>query len=42
VPGAMGVFTTRRAAEAFVADDPFVQHGVVGSWRVGEWNETFS
>jgi uncharacterized protein YciI len=36
---AMGVFTTREAAEAFVAADPFVQHGVVARWRVREWNE---
>jgi uncharacterized protein YciI len=37
--GAMGVFTTREAAEAFVRDDPFVVHGAVKSWTVREWNE---
>ena len=37
--GAMGVFTTREAAEAFVEGDPFVRHGVVASWQVLEWNE---
>jgi uncharacterized protein YciI len=37
--GALGVFTTREAAEEFVAGDPFVTHGVVTSWEVWEWNE---
>jgi uncharacterized protein YciI len=36
---AMGVFTTREAAEEFVAGDPFVRHGVVASWAVRPWNE---
>ncbi|HLM04092.1 MAG TPA: YciI family protein [Blastococcus sp.] len=36
---AMGVFTTREAAEEFVAGDPFVVHGVVASWTVRPWNE---
>jgi uncharacterized protein len=36
---AMGVFTTREAAEEFVAGDPFVVHGVVASWAVRPWNE---
>src|SRR5437867_2035412 len=40
--GAMGLFTTREAAEAFVRDDPFVAHGVVGSWRIAEWNEVLA
>jgi hypothetical protein len=35
--GAMGVFTTREAAEEFVAGDPFVMHGVVDAWQVREW-----
>jgi uncharacterized protein YciI len=35
----MAVFTTREAAEAFVAVDPFVTHGVVGQWTIREWNE---
>jgi uncharacterized protein YciI len=25
------------AAEAFVAADPYVQHGLVKSWKVREW-----
>ena len=37
--GAMGVFTSRAAAEEFVADDPFVRNGVVVEPRVREWNE---
>jgi uncharacterized protein len=37
--GAMGVFTTRAAAEEFVRGDPFVVHGVVRSWTIREWNE---
>jgi uncharacterized protein YciI len=39
--GAMGVFTTREAAEAFAADDPFVLGGVVRRWEVRGWNEIF-
>jgi uncharacterized protein len=35
----MGVFTTREAAEEFIAGDPFVRHGVVASWTVRPWNE---
>ena len=37
--GAMGIFTTREAAEEFVRGDPFVLHGVVRSWTIREWNE---
>jgi uncharacterized protein YciI len=37
--GAMAVFTSREAAEDFAASDPFVLHGVVGTWRVTEWAE---
>jgi uncharacterized protein YciI len=37
--GAMAVFTSREAAEEFMADDPFVRHGVVDGPRVREWNE---
>jgi len=36
---AMGVFTTRQAAEEFVAGDPFVANGVVASWSVRPWTE---
>jgi uncharacterized protein YciI len=37
--GAMGIFTTRAAAEEFVRGDPFVLHGVVRKWTIREWNE---
>jgi uncharacterized protein YciI len=37
--GAMGIFPTREAVEAFVADDPFVLNGVVRSYEIREWNE---
>ena len=36
---AMGVFTTREAAEEFIAGDPFVRNGVVASWTVRPWDE---
>lgn len=36
--GAMGIFTSREAAEAFVADDPFVVHGVVRAHRILGWH----
>lgn len=39
---AMGIFTTRAAAEAFVAADPFVAHGVVARFTIREWNEVLS
>jgi uncharacterized protein YciI len=37
--GAMGVFTTRAAAESFATGDPFVTEGVIARWEVLEWNE---
>lgn len=37
--GAMAIFTTRKAAEAFAKDDPFVNNGVVARWYVREWLE---
>jgi hypothetical protein len=37
--GALGVFTTRAAAEEFVRVDPFVTHGLVPRWTIREWNE---
>lgn len=37
--GAMAVFTTRAAAEAFVKDDPFVKHGVVVRHEIRDWDE---
>lgn len=40
--GAMGIFTTRAAAEEFAAEDPFVVNGVVSRWHVREWNEALA
>ena len=37
--GALAVFTTRAAAEAFVARDPFVTAGLVAKSTIREWNE---
>jgi uncharacterized protein YciI len=37
--GAMSVFRTRAAAEAFATGDPFVQQGLVARWTVHEWFE---
>ena len=36
---AIGVFTTREAAEEFIDGDPFVANGVVAEWTVRPWNE---
>jgi len=40
--GAVGVFTTRAAAEAFVAGDPFILNGVVGKHGIHEWSEALA
>jgi len=37
--GALGVFTSREAAEKFIEGDPFVIHDVVSKWNLREWNE---
>jgi uncharacterized protein YciI len=37
--GAMSVFTTREAAEAFVAGDPFVTERLMAGYRILGWNE---
>lgn len=39
---ALGVFTTRAAADEFIAGDPFVLGGVVTRWSVREWNEVLA
>jgi hypothetical protein len=36
---AIGVFTSREAAEEFIAGDPFVVHGVVAEWSIRAWTE---
>jgi uncharacterized protein len=40
--GAMSVFPTREAAEAFVEEDPFVVNGLVTRWELREWNEVLT
>ncbi|HZN47513.1 MAG TPA: YciI family protein [Ramlibacter sp.] len=37
--GALGVFTSRAAAEEFARDDPFMLNGIVGKCTFHEWNE---
>ena len=39
--GAMAIFTSREAAEEFIAGDPFVTQGLVSSWRLVEWKAVF-
>lgn len=36
--GAMAIFDDREAAEEFAAGAPFVQHKVVESYRILDWN----
>lgn len=38
---AMGIFASREAADAFIAEDPFVTNGLVSGWRVLEWDAAF-
>jgi uncharacterized protein len=38
--GNMAIFRTRAAAEAFVAQDPFVLEGLVKSVVIREWDDT--
>lgn len=40
--GALGVFTTREAAEEFVAGDPFALEGAVAKWTIREWREVLA
>ena len=40
--GSMAIFTSRDAAEEFVAGDPFVLNGVVRNWEIREWNEVLA
>jgi uncharacterized protein len=37
--GSMSIFTTREAAEDFVAGEPFVRNGVVERWELRAWDE---
>ncbi|GGY82923.1 hypothetical protein GCM10011613_29710 [Cellvibrio zantedeschiae] len=40
--GALGIFTSREAAEEFAAGDPFVINGVVGKYLVQQWSEVLA
>ena len=40
--GALGIFTSREAAEEFVRGDPFILNGVAAKWRLVEWNEVLA
>lgn len=38
VDGAVFVFTSREAAEDFIARDPYVANGLVTGHRIRDWN----
>lgn len=38
--GSMAIFSTREAAERFVAEDPFVTEGILASYVIHEWGDT--
>ena len=40
--GSMAIFTTREAAEEFVAGDPFVLNAVVRGYEIRAWNEALA
>jgi uncharacterized protein YciI len=37
--GNMAIFKTRRAAEEFVKEDPFILEGLVKSFVIKDWND---
>ena len=37
--GSMGIFKDRAAAEAFVAQDPFVQESLVTKYVIRDWSD---
>ena len=37
VDGAVFVFRSKEAAEAFATNDPYVQNGLITNWRVRTW-----
>ena len=39
IDGSMGVFKDKISAEEFIAQDPFVNEGLVGKVTVKGWNE---
>jgi len=38
--GNMAIFKTRKGAEAFVKQDPFILEGLVKSFVIRDWNDT--
>lgn len=40
--GSMAIFTSREAAEAFVAGDPFIEHGVIRAHEIRDWNDALA
>ncbi len=40
--GAIGIFTSRAAAEEFIEGDPFVISGLVKTVKIREWNEVLT
>ena len=40
--GSMSIWTSREAAEEFVAEDPFVLNGVVRGWQIRDWAEALA
>ena len=40
--GSMAIFSTREAAEEFVAGDPFVLNGVVRRYEIRDWDEALA
>ncbi len=38
--GNMAIFTTRKAAEEFVTEDPFILEGLVKSFVIRDWKDT--
>jgi hypothetical protein len=40
--GALGVFTSRQAAEEFVKGDPFVLNGIVARYTLHDWAEALA
>ncbi len=40
--GALAIFASRDAAEAFAADEPFVVNGVVSKYSIHAWAEALA
>ena len=38
--GNMAIFKTRKAAEQFLKEDPFILEGLVKSFVIRDWNDT--